>query len=619
MTEHDTLHIKDLDISLGTGDKILKGVNMAIGPGKILGVIGESGAGKSMIGSSVADTLPVGLSISRGSIEFDGLTLTDMTAKTRRDLLGRDIGFIPQEPMTALNPTLTIGQQVGHHLARIGIRSTRTREQRAIDLFSEVGLNRPGELLKCYPHQLSGGMLQQVLIAMAFASNPRLVIADEPTTALDVTIQLKVVELIARMREAHNTSVMFITHDLQLAADVCDDVTVMYAGSIVETGDARGIINEPKHPYSRCLNLATPSMAGTKARLMILPKGMPGLLERTAMAGCGFAPRCPVADDLCSSSRPRLDEISAGHWSACHWPERTETITPPPLKADNEESAFGNNLVLRAKGLAKAYRQYDWLGRVQTVEALRGVDFEVREREFVGIVGESGSGKSTLTKLVVGLEDITSGALDVVGMDRTTTPRERFFDQVQLVFQDPQSALNPRRRIGSLVTQSLECRDSDLSASARKQLAKDLLVKVMLPPDVMERFPDQLSGGQKQRVNIARALCSNPRLLIADEIVSGLDVSVQAQILELLRELRKEASFSLLLISHDLAVVRHVCDRTLVMCKGEIVEQGPVEEVFNNPQHAYTKELVSAARGNSPYVDFQRKTGHAGILQSLSL
>lgn len=598
MTQHHILHIKSLDISLRTGEQILNDVDLAIGPGEILGIIGESGAGKSMIGSAIADTLPNGLRISRGSIEFDGLTLTDMNPKTRRDLLGRDIGFIPQEPMTALNPTLTIGQQIGRHLARVGFGTARKRQERAIELFTEVGLNRPADLLRSYPHQLSGGMLQRVLIAMAFASNPRLVIADEPTTALDVTIQRKVVELIARMREAHNTSVLFITHDLQLAADICDDVAVLYAGRVVERGDARDIIEAPKHPYSRCLNLATPNLSGPMTRLRILPKSMPSAIERTVMPGCEFAPRCPVADDACTAARPLPHVISAGHWSACHRPEQTASITTPPLMADRADAKLGDTLVLKASALGKTYRQRDWLGRVQQVEALRGLNFEVREREFVGIVGESGSGKSTLTKLIVGLEDVTSGALDVVGMDRSTTPRDRFFDQVQLVFQDPQSALNPRRRIGSLVTQSLECRSTQHSEDDRLQMARDLLAKVMLPPDAIGRFPDQLSGGQKQRVNIARALCSNPRLLIADEIVSGLDVSVQAQILELLRELRNQASFSLLLISHDLAVVRHICDRTLVMCKGEIVEQGPVEEVFNNPQHAYTKELVAAARGN---------------------
>jgi peptide/nickel transport system ATP-binding protein len=596
MSGHSILHIKALDIALKSGHKILNGVDLAIGPGRILGVIGESGAGKSMIGSAIADTLPQGLAISQGSIEFDGLTLTDMTAKTRRDLLGRDIGFIPQEPMSALNPSLTIGQQICHHLGRIGLRTAKARADRAVELFTEVGLDRPRALLGSYPHQLSGGMLQRVLIAMAFASNPRLVIADEPTTALDVTIQQKVVELIARMRELHNTSVLFITHDLRLAAEVCDEVAVLYAGRIVENGAARPIIHAPLHPYSSCLNLATPNLTGPKARLMILPRTMPSPLDRARMQGCDFAPRCPLAEAQCHSARPALTEAVTGHWSACHWPERTQLIAPPAAAAA-ELRRIGSTVVLRATALGKAYRQHDWLGRVREVQALRGLDFELREGEFLGVVGESGSGKSSLTKMIVGLEDVTSGRLDVVGMDRATSPRAQFFDKVQLVFQDPQSALNPRRRIGSLVTQALEARKSPLTAAQHAEMVVGLLAKVMLPPDVAERFPDQLSGGQKQRVNIARALCSNPRLLIADEIVSGLDVSVQAQILELLRGLREEAAFSLLLISHDLAVVRHVCDRTLVMCKGEIVEQGPVEEVFGNPQHPYTRQLVAAAQG----------------------
>ena len=597
MTGRDVLRINQLEISLKTGHRILNGVELGIAPGRILGVIGESGAGKSMIGSAIADTLPRGLGISGGSIAFDGLTLTDMNAKTRRDLLGRDIGFIPQEPMSALNPSLTIGHQVCHHLARIGLRTAKARKDRAVELFAEVGLDRPQALLENYPHQLSGGMLQRVLIAMAFASNPRLVIADEPTTALDVTIQKKVVELIARTRELHNTSVLFITHDLQLAAEICDDVSVLYAGRIVETGSAHRIINAPRHPYSRCLNLATPNLTGPMAPLMILPKTMPGPVERTEMQGCEFAARCPLVEDLCQTSRPPLAESAPGHWSACHWPERTGSVRAPAVTGQAGGWTLGCTPVLRAKGLGKTYRQHDWLGRVREVQALRNLDFEIREGEFVGIVGESGSGKSSLTKMIVGLEDVTSGELEVAGLNRTTTPRAQFFDKVQLVFQDPQSALNPRRRIGSLVTQALEARGGSLSAADHKALVTGLLAKVMLPPEVAERFPDQLSGGQKQRVNIARALCSNPRLLIADEIVSGLDVSVQAQILELLRALRREAKFSLLLVSHDLAVVRHVCDRTLVMCKGEIVEQGPVEEVFGNPQHPYTRELVAAAHG----------------------
>lgn len=600
MKHQNVLVIGGLEVSLPNGHRILNGIDLTIESGRILGVIGESGAGKSMIGSCIADTLPAGLRISRGSIDFDGLPLNSVTAKSRRALLGRDIGFIPQEPMTALNPSLTIGHQVGRHLARIGFASARLREERAIHLFEEVGLDRPKELLSNYPHQLSGGMLQRVLIAMAFASNPKLVIADEPTTALDVTIQAKVVELIARMVENHTTSVLFITHDLRLAADLCDEVAVLYAGRIVESGAAHTIIREPLHPYSRCLNLAAPNLTGPLTPLLILPRTMPSAAERTLMQGCEFAPRCPVADTICATQKPSIGLVAQDHRSACHYPERSGSIEPPPARTGALPDVAGTDVILHAGGLQKTYALHDWMGRVRKVEALRGLDFDVRDREFVGVVGESGSGKSTLTKLIVGLENVTTGRLDVVGHsceDRSAAALRAMRQKVQLVFQDPQSALNPRRTVGSLVTQGLEAQSGRLSGEARQAIAQELLAKVMLPPDVIDRFPDQLSGGQKQRVNIARALCFSPRLLVADEIVSGLDVSVQAQILELLRTLREQAGFALLLISHDLAVVRHICDRALVMFKGEIVEQGPVEDVFGNPRHDYTKALVAAARG----------------------
>ena len=599
---HNALSIKNLDISLRTGQKILSGINLDIGYGRILGVIGESGAGKSMIGTAIADTLPGSLKISKGSIEFGGLELTAMTPKIRRALLGRSIGFIPQEPMTALNPSLTVGQQMGDHLRRIGYKTTHDRIDKAVDLFNEVGLDRPKELLVSYPHQLSGGMLQRVLIAMAFASNPKLVVADEPTTALDVTIQARVVKLIARMRETHNTSVLFITHDLDLAADVCDDVAVLYGGQIVETGAAQTILREPRHPYSRCLKLASPNLDGPIRRLMVLPDTMPSAQQREALSGCYFALRCPLAQDICTRVRPPMSTIDGTHLSACHFPEKTPEITVATGAGRAASQVSESEFVLRAKDLGKTYNQPDWLGRPTYVEALKSVNFDIRAGEFVGVVGESGSGKSTLTKLIVGLENVTAGRLEVVGIDRikaTPEERTRLLQQVQLIFQDPQSALNPRRRVGSLVLQPLEANADRPSAAEAERLATTLLAKVMLPADAASRFPDQLSGGQKQRVNIARALSSNPRLLIADEIVSGLDVSVQAQILELLRELRAEGSFSLLLVSHDLAVVRHICDRALVMYRGEIVEQGPVDEVFANPQHPYTKTLVAAASGRT--------------------
>ncbi|MDR7126383.1 ABC transporter ATP-binding protein [Pseudotabrizicola sp. 4114] len=598
---HKVLDIKQLDLSLRTGQKILSGIDLSIGYGRILGVIGESGAGKSMIGTAIADTLPHALKITKGNIEFEGLELTAMSSKIRRALLGRDIGFIPQEPMTALNPSLTIGQQIGDHLKRIGFDTRKDRIDKAVALFEEVGLQRPKELLDCYPHQLSGGMLQRVLIAMAFASNPKLVVADEPTTALDVTIQARVVQLISRMREIHNTSVLFITHDLELAADVCDDVVVLYGGQIVETGAAQTILRTPRHPYSRCLKLASPKMEGPRGRLMILPDTMPSAQQREAISGCYFTGRCPLAQEVCARHRPPLATLDAGHQTACHFPERTNEINVSEAKAQSAATTVGEEVVLRAAGLGKTYVQKDWLGRSSHVEALKDVNFEVRAGEFVGIVGESGSGKSTLTKLIVGLEGVTAGRLEVVGLNRAAaTPEERkaLIAQVQLIFQDPQSALNPRRKVASLVVQPLEARPERPTKAETTSLAAAVLTKVMLPADAGNRFPDQLSGGQKQRVNIARALSSNPRLLIADEIVSGLDVSVQAQILELLQALRAEGGFSLLLVSHDLAVVRHICDRAIVMYRGSIVEQGPVDAVFGNPQHPYTKTLVAAAKGN---------------------
>ena len=597
------IRLQDLDVSLPHGEKLLSGITLEIEQGRILGVIGESGAGKSMIGATIAGVLPEGLRISQGAIAFDGQDLTQMSKSRRRALLGRSIGFIPQEPMTAMNPCLTIGQQIGEHLRRIGYARKADRIAKAVEILEEVGLDRPRDLLECYPHQLSGGMLQRVLIAMAFASNPKLVIADEPTTALDVTIQARVVQLLARMRERHNTAVLFITHDLELAAEVCDEVAVLYGGRVIETGAATTILRAPAHPYSRCLALASPQMDGPIRELMILPNTMPSAVERDRLQGCLFASRCPIVADLCHARPPALSGADPAHQTACHFPDTVAGITVPAKAQRAARAAQSDDLVLQARDLRKTYTIPDWLGRKTHVEALKGLTFEIRAGEFVGIVGESGSGKSTLTKLIVGLETLTAGSLQVVGHDRGTSTAKtarQILDQVQLVFQDPQSALNPRRRIGELVLQPLEARPDRPSAEAAEALAIQLLAKVMLPADAASRFPDQLSGGQKQRVNIARALSSNPKLLIADEIVSGLDVSVQAQILELLRDLREEAMFSLLLVSHDLAVVRYMCDRTLVMYQGEIVEQGPVEEVFSNPQHPYTKTLVAAARRTIP-------------------
>jgi ABC-type glutathione transport system ATPase component len=463
-----------------------------------------------------------------------------MPAERRRALIGRDIAFVPQEPLAALNPVLTVGQQMGEHLARLGLPPSARRAE-ALRLLDRVHLPDPPAVLARYPHQLSGGMCQRVLIALAFASRPRLVVADEPTTALDVTIQARIVQLIAELQARDGTALIFITHDLRLAAQICDDVLVLYAGRAVEHGPARQVMAAPTHTYTKSLKLAAPIMAGLLA------------------------------------------------------PAATSAGTP----------------LIKVENLTKRFATRRLFGRAQVVTAVDDVSFSLAAHEFVGLVGESGSGKSTLARLIVGLEQPSAGRIVIAGQDVTdqspAAQRARI-DTVQLVFQDPRSALNPRRSVASIVTQPLEAR-GHASAAERRELAQVLLADIGLPGETAARYPAQLSGGQRQRVNIARALCIAPKVLVADEIVSGLDVSVQAQLINLLIRLRDEHGFSMLFISHDLAVVRYLCARVLVMLRGKIVEQGATEQIFSDPQHPYTRALIAAVPPDDPAVRWQTMAG----------
>jgi peptide/nickel transport system ATP-binding protein len=580
----------------GESAAVLHDLSFKLEAGKVLGLVGESGAGKSMIGRTVAQLLPPGFAVSRGSLSFSGVDLVTMEAEARRALLGREIAFIPQEPLSALDPVMTMGAQFDEHLARIGV-AARDRRQRMLELFDAVHLPRGAELLARYPHQLSGGMCQRVLIAFAFASRPKLIVADEPTTALDVTIQARIVRLIAEMQKRENTAVMFITHDLRLAAQVCDDILVLYAGRTAEYGPARKVFAAPGHPYTRCLQLANPAMRERRS-LYALPERMPGLRAYNAMTGCAFAPRCPNAIADCTRAPPPLAEISAGHVAACIRVERTADIAASVTSA--VENRVTDTSTLNVSGLTKRFAS-GGLFRRSEFTAVRDVSFTLRESEFVGIVGESGSGKSTLARLIVGLEEPSDGQIAIAGrqMDGSRDAAKHRRRHVQMVFQDPQSALNPRRRVAGIVTQPLEAAGI---ATWEERLAKAglLLAEIGLPPEAATRFPAQLSGGQRQRVNIARALCAVPRILIADEIVSGLDVSVQAQLLNLLAALRRERQFSMLFISHDLSVVRYLCDRVLVMYRGEVVESGPTEQVFAAPAHDYTRTLLAAVPPDDP-------------------
>lgn len=591
------LEADGLAVSLRAGRRafeVLRGISFTLGAGEVLGLVGESGAGKSMLGRVVAGSLPEGFAVSAGSLRFAGRDLVGIPAAARRALLGERIAFIPQEPLSALNPLLTVGQQFAEHLGRLSVPKPE-REARILAALADVRLPDPAEIARRYPFQLSGGQCQRVLIALAFASNPALVVADEPTTALDVSTQARIVELIRAMQASHRTALLFITHDLRLAGHVCDRIMVLHAGEAVEHGPAAAVLSRPRHPYARALLAALPPLAGPRRRLVALPEQMPGIAAFAALPGCRFAPRCPVRDAACAAAPPAAVEVAPGHLvraaGAClAAPE--SAAEAPPLPAP--PVAQGPPL-LSLRGLAKTYPGRRPLFGAPTpgVAAVLPLDLDLRAGEFVGVVGESGSGKSTLARLVMGLETPSAGRILLDGADVTADLRARL-GTAQMVFQDPQSALNPRRSVLSLVTQAFESPLFRASAPDRAARARALLRETGLPEELLPRFPPQLSGGQKQRVNIARALCVTPRLLVADEIVSGLDVSVQAQILNLLLDLRARTGIALLFISHDLAVVRTLCERIVVMRRGAVVEQGPTEEVFAAPRHPYTRALLAA-------------------------
>jgi peptide/nickel transport system ATP-binding protein len=600
-----TLQVKGLTIGARIDDGVvpaIRDVSFDLAPRKILGLVGESGAGKSMIGRAIAQLLPSGFSITGGSLLFEGNDLVHMEAARRRALLGRAIAFIPQAPMTALNPVMTVGAQFDEHLARLGEQSRAERRARALAMLEAARLPHAGELLARYPHQLSGGMCQRVLIAMAFASNPRLVVADEPTTALDVTMHSRILRLIADMQREHGTAVIFITHDLRLAAQLCDDIVVMYAGRAIERGPARTVLSNPAHPYTRCLQLANPSMHGERRALYVMPDQMPSLRQVRRMIGCHFAPRCPLVTDDCRRDEPPAIEIGDGHAAACIRASAAPTITTAERATVDVKAAA--RPLLQVENLEKHYAIHRGaFGGPRLVTAVKQASFSIAESEFVGLVGESGSGKSTIAKLLVGLEQPSAGRILLNGEDLTDTSRRgraRRTMSLQVVFQDPQSALNPRRRVASIVTQALEAGSRHAGHDERLRRTKELLAEVGLSIDFAGRLPGQLSGGQRQRVNIARALCIVPMVLIADEIVSGLDVSVQAQLLNLLARLRAELGFAMLFISHDLSVVRHLCSRVLVMYRGEIVEEGPIDRVFGAPQHPHTRALVASVPPDDP-------------------
>ena len=594
----------------------LRGVDLTLEAGRTLGIVGESGSGKTMTSLAIMGLLPGNGRVTSGRIEFDGTDLVSVDESRARRRRGRDIGMIFQDPMTSLNPTMTIGEQVSEG-ARVHERlSKRDAHTRAVEILDRVGMPRPQSIARDYPHQLSGGMRQRAMIAMALVNHPQLLIADEPTTALDVTTQRQILDLIEDIQDEFGSAVILVTHDLGVVAGRADDVAVMYAGRVVEQAPAGTLFEDPAHQYTRALLAALPERAvqGSE-RLYAIPGMPPNLSEQ--IEGCPFAPRCHRVQDDCLTGTVQPVRIGEAHVAACLHPgadEGDDAFTnatagavaaghaahEPPPTAD-----AGQDL-LEVDGATK---EYPALGgsivrrKVGVISAVSDVSFTVRPGETFGLVGESGCGKSTLGRLVAMLETPTSGALRLDGADITgLTGRESraAHRRIQMMFQDSTAAMDPRMRIDEILTEPLDIQKVGTSRSRAEQV-EDLVGDVGLADDALERYPHEFSGGQLQRVGLARSLALGPRLVVCDEPVSALDVSVQAQVLNLMKDVQAEHDLAYLFISHDLSVVRYMSDRIGVMYLGHMVEQGPAEEVSARPRHPYTRVLIDAV----PTVDQQ--------------
>ena len=545
------LQVDGLTVSLPRGAdrrEAVSGVSFDIPPGQVVCLVGESGSGKSIIAHTVMGLTPRPIRATAGEVRLNGEALLQAPPRRLRQLRGHTMSMIFQEPMTALNPVMTCGSQVDELLVQHTSMSARERRTRILDILSHVRLADPERLYRSYPHQLSGGQRQRIMIAMALILGPALLIADEPTTALDVTTQAEILRLIRDLQRERQTAVLFITHDFGVVSEIADQVAVLQRGTLVESGTARDVLTHPQHRYTRALLNAVPSLTPRKA-----PRAQP--VRRSAQRGGG---------------------------------------SPEP------EALDGGAVHLQTRQLSKVYESGGWLRRRPGVTAVDSVDLDIHRGDTIGIVGESGSGKSTLARLLVRLIDASAGEIAVDAHPVTALrgkAAHQFRRRVQMVFQDPYRSLNPRRTVGAAIA------EGPLNFGATRndawQRAAELLHLVQLSPASLHRYPHEFSGGQRQRICIARALAVQPEILIADEAVSALDVSIQAQILLLLDDLQQRLDLTLVFITHDLRVAAQICNRIVVMQAGRVVEQGPLAEVFEHPQHAYTRALLQAAPGRA--------------------
>jgi peptide/nickel transport system ATP-binding protein len=619
------LSVRDLNVSFNTENGVVhavRGVDFDLLPGKTLGIVGESGSGKSVTSLAVMGLLPTTADIT-GSVRLHGKELLGLSDKAMCAYRGNELSMVFQDPLSSLTPVYTVGTQIVEALTihNPGM-SKQAKEARAVELLAMVGIPSPKDRLKAFPHEFSGGMRQRVMIAIAIANNPRVLIADEPTTALDVTIQAQVLEVLHTAQEETGAAVVMITHDLGVVAGMADDIMVMYAGKPVETGVVEDIYYNPRMPYTMGLLGAVPRVDVAEKSSLVPIEGIPPNLIHTP-TGCSFAPRCPLASEACLDGEPALAPVTGSslHRAACIKSgslggdvDVHDVFSAPPVPVSTFDSIprGERTTVLQLRDVRKHFplTKGALLKRtIGTVKAVDGLSFDIREGECFSIVGESGSGKTTTLLEIMEFHKDQDGEVVIGGLSnkqaadaRTKSAMRR---ELQMVFQDPTGALDPRFTVYEVLAEPLQ--NAGMDRQAIKKRIMELMKLVGLQPDHVNRFPNQFSGGQRQRIGIARALAVNPKLVVLDEPVSALDVSVQAGVINLLDKLRAELGLSYLLVAHDLSVVRHISNRVAVMYLGKIVEIGEVDRVFDNPRHPYTRALLSAIPVPDPRVERTRE------------
>jgi peptide/nickel transport system ATP-binding protein len=619
------LSVRNLSVTFRTEAGLVTAVrslSYEVRPGELLGIVGESGSGKSVSSLAIMDLLPGSAQVT-GSARLNGRELVGQSDRELSAIRGKQIAMVFQDPLSALTPVYTVGDQIAEAILTHDAVGAQAARARAVELLELVGIPNARQRATAFPHEFSGGMRQRVMIAMAIANDPALIIADEPTTALDVTIQAQILDVLQTARKVTGAAIVLITHDLGVIAGVADRVAVMYAGTIVETGAVDDVFYRPRMPYTLGL-LGSIPRADVGARQPLTPiEGTPPSLVGLP-AGCPFTPRCPMRQDICRQEEPALLPLpnsGEGHLSACHFRDTIEREqlssrdvfpAPPPPGRDTIVVPRDQRVrMLEVRGLVKSYpllKGSVLRRRVGEVRAVDGISFDIREGETLGLVGESGCGKTTTIMEILNLERPMSGRIEVLGQDTAELSRAGKFAvrrDLQVVFQDPMASLDPRLPIGDILAEPL--RAHGVAPAQISKRVRELIELVGLRPEHVNRYPQAFSGGQRQRVGIARALALEPKLLVLDEPVSALDVSVRAGVINLLERLRAQLGLSYLFVAHDLAVVRHIADRVAVMYLGWIVEIGDVHEMFERPAHPYTQALLSAIPLPDPLKERQRR------------